>query len=60
MTEQELINLEIERKALLETAREMGDHDRIMDTRIREMCDNLCAKAAHIQNIINSHLNLIQ
>jgi hypothetical protein len=53
MTEQELINLEIERRALLETATEMGAQDRIMDTRIREMCNNLQAKAAYIQNIIN-------
>lgn len=56
MTEQELVELEIERRALIATANEMSKGDACIDSELHEMVKGLRRKAAEIQQIINNHI----
>lgn len=49
LTEQELIEIEIEKQSLLTTANIMSAGDACMEIRRGQMVDNLRAKAQHIQ-----------
>lgn len=48
LTENEIVELEIERRACLITAAEMAKGDAIISTDIREMCCSLQKRAWHI------------
>lgn len=56
MTEQEIVDLEIERKALLETASQFSRYDQCMDTEIMDLVDNLNTKAQWLSQVIASAL----
>jgi hypothetical protein len=56
MTKQELVKLEIERRALLATVREFSKCDMRIDSELNDMCIRLEKKAIEIQQIINQNL----
>jgi hypothetical protein len=53
MTEQEILDLEIERRACLITADELCRGDGYMESARREIIDALRAKAKEIENKLN-------
>jgi hypothetical protein len=57
MTEQELVDLEIERRALLMTAAEMSRGDACIETGLYEMVQGLRKRAAEIGRIIHAEVN---
>lgn len=57
MTEQELVDLEIERRALLETVKEMSKGcDARMEVGLNEFLEGLEERAAAIQKIIDENM----
>jgi len=54
MTEQEVIDLEIERRSCLATAAEMSRGDRYIESSVRKIIDDLRAKAKEIELKLNS------
>jgi hypothetical protein len=56
MTKQELVNLEIERRALLATVNEFNRGDQRMNTELNDMCVKLEKRAEEIQQIINREI----
>lgn len=57
MTEQEIVELEIERRALLVTANEMSRGDACIDIERREMVEGLRRKAEQIKLILNDFVD---
>ncbi len=57
MTKEELVALEIERRALLQTVYQLGKGDARIETRLNELCQKLENKAAAIQKIIKENLH---
>jgi hypothetical protein len=53
MTEQEILDLEIERRACLATADELCKGDGYMESSRREIIDSLRAKAKDIEQLLN-------
>ncbi len=56
MTEQEIVELEIERRALLDTVNEFNRGDQRIDSELNAMCIKMEKRAAEIQKIINENL----
>jgi hypothetical protein len=56
MTQQELIDLEMERRSLLETVREMSKNDGRMETKLDEFLSGLEKRAQEIQETIDREI----
>jgi hypothetical protein len=55
MTNQELLELEIERRALIHTANEMSRDDACINIELREMVEGLRKRAEDIRKIIEAN-----
>lgn len=56
MNKQEILELEIERQALLATVNEFSKGDQRMDTELNALCIKLEKKAFEIQKIIEENI----
>lgn len=58
MTEQDIVDLEIERQSCIKTAFELCRDDGYMDSAIKDIVDGLRSKAERIEGVIKNELQL--